>query len=51
MTLFQRRSLTTQVKQAERELAVDMEHDTWARVQPLFEEQGQDDGTAEGGIR
>jgi DNA primase len=49
--LFQRRSLTTQVKQAEQELAVDMEHDTWARVQPLFEEKGQDDGTADGGIR
>lgn len=51
VALFQRRSLTKQVKQAERDLAVNMNHETWAQAQPLIEEKVQDDGTAGGGIR
>jgi DNA primase len=51
VALFQRRVLTTQVKQAEQELASDMTDETWARHQALFEENGYDDGASGGGIR
>jgi len=51
MALFQRGALTTQVKQAERELASDMTDETWARHQPLFEDKGYDDGASGGGTR
>jgi DNA primase len=52
VSLFQKRSLTVQVKQAERDLAANMSHETWAQVQPLIEENVQEeDGSTGGGIR
>ncbi|HUI95702.1 MAG TPA: DNA primase, partial [Xanthobacteraceae bacterium] len=51
VSLFQRRTLTVQVKQAERDLAANMSHETWAQVQPLIEEKVQEDGSTDGGIR
>jgi DNA primase len=49
--LFQRRDLTTQMKQAEQDFAADMTEKTWARVQSLLQENGQDDDVTGGGIR
>jgi DNA primase len=50
---FQRRSLATEIKEAERALAADTSDATWARVQPLLNatHDEDDDGTTEGGLR
>jgi DNA primase len=48
---FRRRSLTVQVKQAERDLAANMSPEKWAQVQSLIEENVQEDGSTGGGIR
>jgi DNA primase len=51
IALFQKHALTKQVEEAEQDLAVNMNHEKWAQVQPLIEEKVQDDDIAGGGIR
>jgi hypothetical protein len=49
---FQRRRLTTQVREAQRDLAENMTEETWARFhQALLEQEERDDAATDGGGR
>jgi len=43
--------LTQQINEAERTLVAEMTDEAWARLQPLLEEKGDEDGTTGGGAR
>lgn len=43
--------LATEIKEAERDLAENMNEETWGRLQPLLEQKNQDDGATDGEIR
>jgi len=51
MSRLQRRQLTQQINEAERTLVAEMTDEAWARLQPLLEEKGDEDGTTGGGAR
>jgi hypothetical protein len=48
--LQERRLLSTQISEAERNLAADGTDETWSRLQPLLQSKAEDDGAAGGGM-
>jgi hypothetical protein len=48
--LQERRLLSTQISEAERNLASDGTDEKWSRLQPLLQSKAEDDGAAGGGM-